>query len=69
MEAMRSTEPGGTEYQLDAVARYVFFLHDARLEKGGRPESSARPRAGNPAAHAQSLIAGRRRLRSSTLSR
>lgn len=32
MEAMRSTEPGVTEYQLDAAARYVFALHDARLE-------------------------------------
>jgi Xaa-Pro aminopeptidase len=32
MEAMRSTEPGITEYQLDAAAHYVFKLHDARLE-------------------------------------
>ena len=32
MEAMRSTEPGVTEYQLDAAARYVFALNDARLE-------------------------------------
>jgi Xaa-Pro aminopeptidase len=32
MEAMRSTEPGVTEYQLDAAARYVFLLNDARLE-------------------------------------
>jgi Xaa-Pro aminopeptidase len=32
MEAMRSTEPGVTEYQLDAAARYVFGIHDARLE-------------------------------------
>lgn len=32
MEAMRSTEPGVTEYQLDAAARYVFLINDARLE-------------------------------------
>jgi Xaa-Pro aminopeptidase len=32
MEAIRSTEPGVTEYQLDAAARYVFLLHGARLE-------------------------------------
>jgi Xaa-Pro aminopeptidase len=32
MESMRSTESGVTEYQLDAAARYVFLLHDARLE-------------------------------------
>jgi Xaa-Pro aminopeptidase len=32
MEAVRSTEPGVTEYQLDAAARYVFLLHDAKLE-------------------------------------
>ena len=32
MEAMRSTEPGVTEFQLDAAARYVFLLNDARLE-------------------------------------
>jgi Xaa-Pro aminopeptidase len=32
MEAMRSTEPGVTEYQLDAAARYVFAVNDARLE-------------------------------------
>ena len=32
MEAMRSTEPGVTEYQLDAAARYVFLMNDARLE-------------------------------------
>ena len=32
MEAMRSTEPGVTEYQLDAAARYVFLVNDARLE-------------------------------------
>ena len=32
MEAMRSTEPGVAEYQLDAVARYVFLVNDARLE-------------------------------------
>ncbi len=29
---MRSTEPGVTEYQLDAAARYVFLVNDARLE-------------------------------------
>jgi Xaa-Pro aminopeptidase len=32
MEAMRSTEAGVTEYQLDAAARYVFLVNDARLE-------------------------------------
>ena len=32
IEAMRSTEPGVTEYQLDAAARYVFALNDARQE-------------------------------------
>jgi Xaa-Pro aminopeptidase len=32
MEAIRSTEPGVTEYQLDAAAHYVFLLNDARLE-------------------------------------
>ena len=32
MEAMRSTEPGVTEYQLDAAAHYVFLANDARLE-------------------------------------
>jgi Xaa-Pro aminopeptidase len=32
MEAMRSTQPGVFEYQLDAAARYVFLLNDARLD-------------------------------------
>jgi Xaa-Pro aminopeptidase len=32
MEAMRSTEAGVTEYQLDAAARYVFLAGGARLE-------------------------------------
>jgi Xaa-Pro aminopeptidase len=32
LEAMRSTEPGVTEYQLDAAAHYVFKVNDARLE-------------------------------------
>jgi Xaa-Pro aminopeptidase len=32
MEAIRSTEPGVYEYQLDAAARYVFLLNDARLD-------------------------------------
>jgi Xaa-Pro aminopeptidase len=32
MEAMRSAEPGVTEYQLDAAAHYVFKANDARLE-------------------------------------
>lgn len=32
MEAMRSTKPGATEYQLDAVARYVFQSNGARRE-------------------------------------
>jgi len=32
MEAMRSTEPGVWEYQLDAAARYVFLLNGARLD-------------------------------------
>lgn len=30
IEAMRSTEPGVHEYQLDAAAKYVFYLHGAR---------------------------------------
>jgi Xaa-Pro aminopeptidase len=30
IEAMRSTEPGVYEYQLDAAAKYVFFLNGAR---------------------------------------
>jgi Xaa-Pro aminopeptidase len=32
MEAIRSTEPGVYEYQLDAAARYVFLVNGARLE-------------------------------------
>lgn len=32
MEAMRSSEPGVTEYQLDAAARYLFLLNGARQE-------------------------------------
>jgi Xaa-Pro aminopeptidase len=32
MEAIRSTEPGVTEYQLDAAARYVFLVNGARME-------------------------------------
>ena len=32
MEAMRSTEAGVTEYQLDAAARYEFLVNGARLE-------------------------------------
>ena len=32
MEAMRSTEPGVYEYELDAAARYVFLVNDAKLE-------------------------------------
>jgi Xaa-Pro aminopeptidase len=32
IEAMRSTEPGVTEYQLDAAAHYVFLVNDARQE-------------------------------------
>ena len=32
MEAMKSTRPGAFEYQLDAVARYVFLAGGARLE-------------------------------------
>ena len=30
IEAMRSTAPGVHEYQLDAAAKYVFYLHGAR---------------------------------------
>lgn len=30
MEAMRSTYPGIYEYQLDAAAKYIFYLHGAR---------------------------------------
>lgn len=32
MEAIRSSEPGVFEYQLDAAARYVFLVNDARLD-------------------------------------
>jgi Xaa-Pro aminopeptidase len=32
MAAIRSTHPGGFEYQLDAAARYVFLVNGARLE-------------------------------------
>jgi Xaa-Pro aminopeptidase len=32
MEAIRSTEPGVTEFQLDAAARYVFLVNGARME-------------------------------------
>lgn len=32
MEAMRSTQPGVMEYQLDAAARYVFLINGARDE-------------------------------------
>ncbi len=32
MEAMRSTEPGVIEYQLEAAARYVFLVNGARLD-------------------------------------
>ncbi len=32
IEAMRSTKPGVYEYQLDAVARYIYQVNDARLE-------------------------------------
>jgi Xaa-Pro aminopeptidase len=32
IEAMKSTRPGVFEYQLDAVARYVFLANGARLE-------------------------------------
>jgi Xaa-Pro aminopeptidase len=30
IEAMRSTQPGVYEYQLDAAAKYVFYLHGSR---------------------------------------
>jgi Xaa-Pro aminopeptidase len=32
MEAMRSTEAGVYEYQLDAAARYIYLVNDAKLE-------------------------------------
>ncbi len=32
MEAIKSTRPGVTEYQLDAAARYVFLVNGARLD-------------------------------------
>jgi Xaa-Pro aminopeptidase len=32
MEAMRSTKPGLYEFHLDAAARYVFLVNDAKLE-------------------------------------
>ena len=30
IEAMRSTKPGVYEYQLDAAAKYIFYLHGSR---------------------------------------
>jgi Xaa-Pro aminopeptidase len=30
IEAMRSTQPGSYEYQLDAAAKYIFYLHGSR---------------------------------------
>jgi len=32
IEAIKSTEPGAWEYQLDGVARYVYLINGARLE-------------------------------------
>ena len=32
IEAIKSTEPGVWEYQLDGVARYVFLINGSRLE-------------------------------------
>lgn len=32
LEAMRSTQPGAREYELDAVARYIFLVNGAKLE-------------------------------------
>lgn len=32
VEAMKTTEPGAFEYQLDAAARYVFLVNGARLD-------------------------------------
>jgi len=32
IEAMRSTEPGVFEYQLDAAAKYMFYLHGSRAD-------------------------------------
>ena len=32
IEAIKSTEPGVWEYQLDGVARYVYLINGARLE-------------------------------------
>jgi Xaa-Pro aminopeptidase len=32
IEAIKSTRPGATEYQLEAVARYVFLANGSRLE-------------------------------------
>jgi Xaa-Pro aminopeptidase len=32
MEAIRSTKPGVTEYQLDAAARYIFLVNGSRLD-------------------------------------
>jgi Xaa-Pro aminopeptidase len=42
MEAIRSTEPGVREYQLEAAARYVFIVNGARLD-GYRSITAARP--------------------------
>lgn len=39
MEAMRCTEPGAFEYQLDAAARYIFQINGARRE--GYPSITA----------------------------
>ena len=47
MEAMRSTEPGVTEYQLDAAARYVFLVNDARLEGYRSITASGTPNINN----------------------
>jgi Xaa-Pro aminopeptidase len=40
IEAIKSTKPGLSEYQLDAAARYVFQVNGARLE-GYRPIAAA----------------------------
>ena len=32
MEAMRSTQPGVYEFQLDAAAKFIFYQHDAQAE-------------------------------------
>jgi Xaa-Pro aminopeptidase len=47
IEAMKSTKPGAFEYQLDAVARYVFLVSGARLEGYRSITASGKDNIGN----------------------